>query len=148
MNKLMLGIALMALIIAIPAQAQDSTPLSAQKQEMIQENILANLQHSSIEVRATTIQLLIDLQKNYPQSDFGYALLPMMDMLKSDDRPEFRILAALALYHLDSDLGKFAVSRRAEFDDSPRVAKHCAALIRNWDKNTISTDLLAEVSRF
>ena len=148
MNKLMIGITLMALAVAIPVQAQNAAPLTAQQQELIQKNVLANLKHSSIEVRANTIQLLIDLNKQFPAYDFSYALLPMMETLKSDEKPEFRILAALALYHLDSELGKFAVSRRAQFDASPRVARHCAALIRHWDNNEIGTDLLAEVNRF
>ena len=150
MKTLILAAALLVVTAASPAytSAQNAKPLSTEQQELIQKNVLANLQHSSLEVRANTIQLLIDLKKTYPTYDFGYALLPMMETLKSNERPEFRILAALALYHLDSELGKFAVARRAQYDESPRVAKHCASLIRNWESNTISTNLIAEVSRF
>ena len=71
----------------------------------------------------------------------------MMETLKNDDKAEFRILAALALYHLDSDLGRFAVERRAKFDDNPRVARHCSALVRNWGQASFSTDLIAETQR-
>jgi hypothetical protein len=147
MKTLTIGIIMMAAIIAIPAQSQTTKSLTPDQQELIQKNVLANLQHKSLEVRAGTIQLLIDLKSAYPQYDISYALLPLMETLKSSEMPEFRILAALALYHLDSELGRFAVSRRAQFDESPRVARHCATLIRNWDKNTIGTDLIAEINR-
>ncbi|MDT8324408.1 MAG: hypothetical protein RRA94_09870 [Bacteroidota bacterium] len=141
-------LALALVLFAAPlVNAQEAKPLSEKQLEMIKENVLANLDHTSLEVRAATMQLLIDMKETYPSYDLSYAVLPMMETLKSDSKPEFRILAALALFHLDSDLGRFAVERRAKYDDDERVARHCASLVRNWDKEKDKDSFLAEIER-
>ena len=149
MKKMTMTLALAAVMVfaTMTVSAQDAQPLSEKQTELIKENVLENLEHSSMEVRAGTMQLLIELKSTYPNYDVSYAVLPMMETLKHDSKPEFRILAALALYHLDSDLGRFAVERRAKFDDDPRVARHCSALARNWGQANLSTDLIAETQR-
>ncbi len=150
MKKSLSVYALMLALVALPltaAVAQDARPLTENQKSLIETNVLANLESPSMEVRAGTMQLLIDLKKTYPKFDIGFAVLPMMETLKSDEKAEFRILAALALYHLDSELGRFAVERRAEYDSNDRVARHCAMLVRNWGKATVSTDLIAEARR-
>jgi hypothetical protein len=149
MKKTLLTLTLVAVMAmsTMTVTAQDAEPLSDRQMELIKENVLANLNHPSFEVRAGTMQLLINLKKQYASYDLSFAVLPMMETLKGDEKPEFRILSALALYHLDSDLGRFAVERRAKFDDNDRVARHCAALARNWGKGSVSTDLVAEVQR-
>lgn len=150
MKKTLASAALALALVALPlasALAQDARPLSARQMELIEKNVLANLESPSMEVRAGTMQTLIDLKKAYPSYDMSFAVLPIMETLKHDDKPAFRILAALTLYHLDSELGRFAVERRAQYDDNPRVARHCAALVRNWGRSSYSTNLLAEVSR-
>lgn len=141
-------LALALVLFAAPlANAQENKPLSEKQVELIKQNVLANLEHTSLDVRAATMQLLIDLKETYPSYDLNYAVLPMMETLKSDPKPEFRILAALALFHLDSDLGRFAVERRAKFDDDARVARHCADLARSWDSEKNKDSFLAEVER-
>ncbi|MFZ1729206.1 MAG: hypothetical protein WBQ23_12490 [Bacteroidota bacterium] len=150
MKKSLSAFALMLALVALPltnAFAQDARPLTDRQMDLIETNVLANLGSPSMELRASTMQLLIDLKKTHPSYNIGYAVLPMMETLKSDEKPEFRILAALTLYHLDSELGRYAVERRAQFDSNDRVARHCAALARNWGKGTVSTDLLAETQR-
>ena len=150
MKKTLTAAALALALVALPlstALAQDARSLTERQMELIEKNVLANLESPSMEVRAGTMQTLIELRKAYPSYDVSYAVLPMMETLKHDDKPAFRILAALTLYHLDSELGRFAVERRAQYDDNPRVARHCAALVRNWGRDSYSTDLLAEVSR-
>ncbi|MCZ7556975.1 MAG: hypothetical protein M5R41_11305 [Bacteroidia bacterium] len=132
--------------LSTTVHAQQPVAPSERQAKLIETNVIANLQHPSLEVRAGTMQLLIDMKKEWPQQDLSYAVLPMLETLKSDEKPEFRILAALALYHLDSDLGRFAVERRAKYDSSERVAKHCAALVKSWDnKSSYGTNLMAEV---
>lgn len=116
-------------------------PLTDKQLSLIEKNILKNLQCTCCEVRANTVQTIIDLQLAYPEENFDYAIIPLMSLLKGDDRFEVRILAAQALYYLDSDLGKFAVSRRALYDSSDRVAKRCATLIREWDNKVMPTVL-------
>lgn len=112
-------------------------PLTQDQFSLIEKNILKNLQCKCCEVRANTIQTIIDLKSAYPEENFDYAIIPLMGVLKGDDRYEVRILAALALYQYDSDLAKFAVSRRALYDSSERVARHCASLTREWGKQAL-----------
>lgn len=100
---------------------------------MIEQNILANLQHPSDEVKGDAIQLVIDMTKTFPALDLDYAIIPLMHILKNDTRVELRILAALALRGFDSDRARFAVAQRARFDESPRVARHCSRLMRDWN---------------
>ncbi|MBN1448954.1 MAG: hypothetical protein JXA28_13575 [Bacteroidetes bacterium] len=149
MKKMLSALALVAAVLMFPvsSQAQDAPALSDKQLELIKTNVLANLHHSSLEVRASTMQLLIDMKKIYPQYDLNYAVIPMMETLKSDPKPEFRILAALALYHLNSELGRFAVERRAKFDENDRVARQCASLVRNWDDPSKAPDLVVEVKK-
>ncbi|MBR9978255.1 MAG: hypothetical protein KFH87_09220 [Bacteroidetes bacterium] len=127
--------------------AEKPEPLTDRQTELIKKNVLTNLDHPSLEVRAGTMQLLIELKQAHPDYDVSYAVFPMMDVLKNDEKPEFRILAALTLYHLDSEVGRFAVERRAQFDSDDRVVRHCASLARNWEKKEISTDLITEVKQ-
>lgn len=141
---------LLLAILALPFNtltAEGPEALSDRQMELIKTNVLSNLDHPSMEVRAGTMQLLIELKQAHPDYDVSYAVFPMMDVLKNDEKPEFRILAALTLYHLDSEVGRFAVERRAQFDSDDRVVRHCSALARNWEKKNISTDLIAEVER-
>lgn len=150
MKKMLTALVLVAALVATPfvtTQAQEAKPLTEKQLELIKTNVLANLQHPSLEVRAGTMQLLIDMKQAYPDYDFGYAVIPMMETLKSDPKPEFRILAALALFHLDSEKGRFAVERRARYDEDARVAKHCASLIRSWDSPNKDQTFMAEVRK-
>ncbi|MCB2205176.1 hypothetical protein KQI65_10535 [bacterium] len=147
--KATLSVLTLVLVLATTSmtQAQDAKPLSDHQQEMIKKNVLANLHHSSLDVRAATMQLLIDMKKTYPSYDMSYATIPLMETLKNDEKPEFRILAALALYHLDSELGRFAVERRAKYDSDERVARHCATLAKKWDSDRQDDSFLATVQR-
>jgi len=53
------------------------------------------------------------------------AVIPLMKMLRTEDREEARIVAALALYKLDNPRGIFAVKQATRFDNSERVRKMC-----------------------
>jgi hypothetical protein len=109
-------------------------PLSEERQGIIKKNILAGLEHRSMEVRCDYIQLVIDLKRAYPKYNFDYAIIPLMDKLKNEDELSIRILAALALYeYQDSRMSRFAVQQTALHDSSPRLARHCQTLLRKWD---------------
>ncbi len=146
MKTILTTLALCLALSSTAAVAQQPAELSEKQVALIEKNVVANLNHPSLEVRAGTMQLLIDMKKAWPEYNLSYAVLPIMETLKSDDKPEFRILAALTLFHLDSELGRFAVERRAKYDASDRVSKHCAALAKQWEKkDAYSTNLLVEV---
>ncbi|MCZ7554989.1 MAG: hypothetical protein M5R41_01130 [Bacteroidia bacterium] len=121
-------------------------PLSTERQEYIEKNILAGLNHKSLEVRCDYIQLIIDLKRAYPKYDFDYAIIPLMDKLKNEDQECIRIIAALALYEFqDSRMGKFAVVQTARHDSSSRLVRHCQTLVRRWDNRSEQQQYVAEV---
>ena len=136
----------MALMLTVGASANAGTPAEHKplpNQELIQTNLLHNLKHGSRSIQASTIQLIIDLSKTNINLDLDFAVLPMLDLLKSSDSPEIRIISALGLYHLDSELGQFAVARRAQFDDSERVSNMCKRISLAWGERVESTGYYA-----
>ena len=78
------------------------------------------------------MQLLIDLHHSMPRLDLGFAVIPVMRILKQDTAEGQRILAAVTLYHLNTPTGRFAVERRALYDKSERVARNCSRIARYW----------------
>jgi hypothetical protein len=135
MKKVLITLLLLVVATSGTVLAQVSNPpLSDKRQEQIRENVLAGLEHSSMEVQADYVQLLVDLNRAYPDYNFDYAIIPLMDKLKNESDPGIRILAALALYeYKDSRMSKFAIQQTAKYDGSERVARHCQTLIRKWD---------------
>lgn len=137
MKTLSYALMLMLALTAVPALLSADTvnpPLSSKRQDVIRTNLLAGLEHSSTEVRAQYVQLIIDLKRAYPQYDFDYTIIPLMSTLKSEENCGLRILAALALYEFpNSRKGRFAIEQTARHCDSQRLARHCTTLLRNWD---------------
>jgi len=118
------------------ASSHDGSEKSLTKSQRtnIERNLLSGITNTSVEICAGHIQTLIDLEKAFPEESFDYATIPLMAKLKSECRDELRILAALALYHGKSEIGKYAIERRALYENNERVAKHCHSLIQNWDR--------------
>lgn len=140
MKKMMMTLMMVFVISAVPNMlfaGETNPPLSQERLEYIKVNVLAGLQHPSMEVQADYVQLVIDLKRAYPEYDFDYAIIPLMDKLKNEAEAGIRIISALALYEFkDSRKSKFAVQQTAMLDDSDRVARHCQTLIRKWNNRT------------
>ncbi|MDT8324407.1 MAG: hypothetical protein RRA94_09865 [Bacteroidota bacterium] len=117
---------------AAPIPGNQDGGLSPQQTAAIQENIRHNLEHRITNIRANTLQLLIDLRISHPEIDLRFAQLPVMHILKQDEHEGLRILAAVALYHIGDRRGRYAVQRRALYDESPRVAQQCTRLFHYW----------------
>jgi hypothetical protein len=149
MKKMMMTLMIMFAISAVPNMlfaGETNPPLSQERQEYIKTNVIAGLQHSSMEVQADYVQLVIDLKRAYPEYDFDYAIIPLMDKLKNESDAGIRIISALALYEFqDSRKSKFAVQQTAMFDASDRVARHCQTLIRKWDNRSERPIFTAQV---
>jgi hypothetical protein len=131
--------ALFALLVtmSVPGDlfaAAINPPLSTERQEFIRTNIVAGLENSSAEVRASYMQLVIDLKRAYPEYDFDYAIIPLMAQLKSEESCPMRMMAALALYEFeDSRMSRFAVQQTIHHCDSERLTRHCKTLIAKWN---------------
>ncbi len=67
------------------------------------------------------------------------AMVPLMDMLHNEKTESGRIMAALALTKLGSDMSIYAVKQAAKFDESKRVRNLCVKFYNSQVaiKNTI-----------
>lgn len=149
MKKTIYTLIAMLVICAVPSLVSASSinpPLTPERQNLIKTNLLAGLEHSSSEVQAHYLQLVIDLKRAYPEYNFDYAIIPLMGKLKTNDNCGMRILAALALYeYQDSRMGRFAVQQTIDHCDSDRLAKFCKTLIRKWDNRSERPAYTAQV---
>ena len=149
MKSLITALFAMLVICAVPASlsAESSNPpLTDERQDVIRTNLVAGLENSSAEVRASYMQLVIDLKRAYPEYDFDYAIIPLMSILKNEDNCPMRMLAALALYEFeDSRMSRFAVLQTFYHCDSDRLTKHCKTLVLKWHQRDDRPVYTAEV---
>ena len=61
------------------------------------------------------------------------AVIPLMDMLRSESSPEARIMAALSLYKIGDERGIFAIKRAIEYDENEQVKKMCGILYQMYE---------------
>jgi HEAT repeat protein len=70
-------------------------------------------------------------------------VIPLMRMLKSEDREDARIVAALALLKIGNAKGIFAIKQAIRFDDSERVRRLCANFYHSYSEKSTSVELIA-----
>lgn len=61
-----------------------------------------------------------------------YAVIPLLRILKSDDKEEARIMAALSLTKIGDARGIYAVKQAIKFDSSERVRKLCQGFYNDY----------------
>jgi hypothetical protein len=142
------GIIFLSLFLLIsgqlPAEPR-SARLSERQIALLTDNISFNLRECCDEVKANTLQLLIDLDAMHPEVPLDFALLPVMRLLKQHQDEGMRILAAVALQRIGGERARFAVQRRAEYDGSERVARNCSRIARHWDAASVRPEVLAQL---
>jgi len=137
--------ALFAVALLIPpglSAGDIPNDLTPRQLDMIEKNFVYNLSTCCPDILVSCIQTMIQLKTTYPQHDFDYAVIPLLSRMKNDERCEVRIIAALALSEFDSDLARFAISRRADYDPSERVQKVCGAIVHSWKEKAASSPAL------
>lgn len=127
---------------SLPARQSDP-PLDERQIALIKENLTNNLTKCCDEVKANSLQLLIDLDATHPEVPLDFAVLPVMRILKQHSDEGMRILAAVALQRIGGERARYAVSRRALYDESERVSRNCRRIARHWDSNPPAFDVLA-----
>ena len=65
-------------------------------------------------------------------------VIPLLRMLKSEDREDARIVAALALLKIGDAKGIFAIKQAIRFDQSERVRRLCANFYNSYSEKSIS----------
>ena len=144
--KCLLAAVIVMTMTAAAAPPSGAPSLNDAQLSSLRANIADNLQDANVDIRTSTMQLVLELKDAYPAADLDFAIIPLMTVLKNDNVPELRILAACALHAFDSELARFAVSRRALYDSSDRVARLCAAFPRAWSVKTGEAGLASIVS--
>ena len=100
-----------------------SNGLMAQEaNETNDEAVIANLEEG---VQSENLGLKVSSAYYLGEKRSKDSVIPLMKILKGDENPEARIIAALSLFKIGDEQGMFAVKRAIKFDDSPRVAKMC-----------------------
>lgn len=125
--------------------AQPGTPRLNERQiALLTENVTHNLSLDSDEIKANTLQLLIDLDATHPEVPLDFAVIPVMRLLKRHADEGMRVLAAVALQHIGGERARFAVERRADYDASDFVARNCARIALFWDTEPTVYNALAQ----
>jgi hypothetical protein len=127
-------IVLLFAAVSETASAQDNAPYPPKQLRAIKTSITDNLKDRSVDIRESTLLLVMELKDTYKNIELDEIIVPLLSVLKSDEVPEIRILAACALYRFDSEIARYAVSRRALYDGNCRVARHCANVAHCWNK--------------
>ncbi|MBE0643532.1 MAG: hypothetical protein IH600_05595 [Bacteroidetes bacterium] len=144
MKTLTLILSLLLLMCGqLPAQPGTSR-LNEQQIALLATNVTRNLALDSDEIKANTLQLLIDLDATHPEVELDFAVIPVMRILKRHTEEGMRVLAAVALQHIGGERARFAVERRAEYDASAFVARNCARIAVFWDTESTVYPVLAQ----
>ena len=129
----LLALLLFALWMPSPSTALEPPRLmTKQKMEQLEQNISRNLQCNCPQLYVDVVNTLIDLNKQYPEQDFNFAIIPLMTEMKSSDNVEKRLISALALSYFDSTIARYAISRRGLYDPSERMTRLCQAIEHSW----------------
>ncbi len=82
-------------------------------------NLLIGLNNDNYGLRTSSAYLLGEIKADE-------AVIPLMNMLRTEKNEDGRIVAALALYKINDSRGVFAVKQAIRYDKSDRVRKMCS----------------------
>ncbi len=83
------------------------------------KSLLIGLNSNNYGLRTSSAFMLGEIKANE-------AVIPLMNMLRTEKNEDARIVAALALYKINDSRGVFAVKQAIQFDGSERVKKMCS----------------------
>ena len=113
----------------------DIESLPQDRIDLIDQNIVIALGSDIPGMQADAAQLIRDLKAQRPDQSFSNCVIPLMALVKNEEaESSTRILAALALDTLDSELGNFAIARTAQFTSNQRLKYICTWLA--YERNT------------
>lgn len=106
-------------------------PLTKEKLNTIEDNLVRNLESKSVGMMLGGAQVVRELKAKVPDYGFSKVIIPLMRILKDKtaDRAA-RMMAALALHDVNSDRGNFAIQREGEMSDDDLLRMVCLNLSR------------------
>ena len=131
--KHMITVLLFAIFIVNNGFAKDPTTtdprFTEEKLKRIEKNLVLAIESSSPSLQASAALVLKQVKTNVPEYGFTSAIIPLMRILKDEQREtNVRIAAALSLQDLKSERGDFAIQRTAQFADNVRLKHICSWL--------------------
>lgn len=112
------SLAILILLATFTISTFASSPVTEEKFRQIEDNLLVGLNTDNQGLKISCAYFLGEMKSDR-------AVIPLLKILKSGDTEEERIIAALSLAKIDSEIGMFAVKRRIVFDESTRVQRLC-----------------------
>ena len=100
----------------------------------IVDNLNAGLTSENFGLRVSSAYVLSQLIccNALEADDASKTIIPLMKIMNSEENDEARIVAALALYHLNSERGISLLKYAAEKDDSERFSKIGASFYKAY----------------
>ena len=136
MKRLFFLLAIALMITTNAVQAQDAaTRFQKQHLKQTEASIVNALNHESAGVQATAVQTLRQMEWTFPDEEFKSTISPLIRIVKDEKgNTQARLLAAIALEGLHSDLGDEAITMTAKNSTNKSVQELCAALILATEK--------------
>ncbi len=114
------AVAALLIAIAVPAFAADKVPVTPRiSKDLVVTNLMSGLSSDNKGLKESAAFMLGE-EKSIR------AVVPLMQMLRSDPDESSRIVAALSLCRIGEPRGAYAVKQAAKFDASERVRTLCA----------------------
>ena len=106
-----------------------STRLSQEQLTVVESNLIVALKSDSPGLQASAAQVIRDIKARVPEYDFARSIIPLMGILKDNDKdPGVRGIAALTLHEIGSDRGDFAIKQESRFCSQPQLRRLCTWL--------------------
>lgn len=102
------------------------------------KNLTVALKGDNEGLKESAIQVVAELKAVYPEFEFRKVVIPLMSILRNHDNKNIRILAALSLWELGNEYGRYAVKEAATMDNNPMVRHICTSLVVNKSSETTS----------
>ncbi len=124
-------ITLLVSVFLISTAFAGEPPVSKLNLELAEQNFLVGLNSSNDGLKTSSAYNLGVLNSDK-------AVIPLLKMLRNDEKECNRIMAALALYKINDARGINAIKQRIRFDDCERVRKMCSTLYAQYLVNSHS----------
>lgn len=117
---------------ATPAKAgspsAEEEAISNKVLKYAEENLSTTLGRYNDDYKLSSVEVIYDLKRMYPDMSFKKAVIPMMRILRGHKDQNVRAMAAMLLQQIGDGRGTWAVKEAARFDDSKLVRHVCATL--------------------
>jgi hypothetical protein len=119
------GVLTLVLLFNFTVLTFASSTITDEKYRQVEDNLLNGINNDNLGLQVSCAYFLGEMKSER-------AIIPLLKMLKNGDTEEERIIAAVSLSKIKSELGIFAVKQRIKFDESERVQRLCEIFYNNY----------------